>query len=121
MRFVAKCVLYQNGKRFVWKRNAFCIKMKGVSIQIAFRIAINRAAFCHKTEVRTCQDALRETSSTISHRHCRDIVLKTPSNLCCFKTSYPELAYHIDSIKSKIKSKGYTLPINLSHYFQNLS
>jgi hypothetical protein len=29
------CVLYQNGGRFVWKRNAFCIKMEGVSIQNA--------------------------------------------------------------------------------------
>ena len=30
-----ECVLYQNGGRFVWKRNAFCIKMEGVSIQNA--------------------------------------------------------------------------------------
>ncbi len=35
MNFFAFCVLYQNGGRFVWKRNAFCIKMEGVSIQNA--------------------------------------------------------------------------------------
>ena len=33
MNFFAFCVLYQNGGRFVWKRNAFCIKMECVSIQ----------------------------------------------------------------------------------------
>ncbi len=29
------CVLYQNGGRFVWKRNAFCAKTEGVLYQNA--------------------------------------------------------------------------------------
>ena len=28
-----RCVLYQNGRRFVWKRKAFCIKTWGVLYQ----------------------------------------------------------------------------------------
>ena len=32
-------------------------------------------------------------SSTISHKLCKDIALKTPNNLCCFRCHYSELAY----------------------------
>ena len=32
-------------------------------------------------------------SSTISHKLCKDIALKTPNNLCCFRSHYSELAY----------------------------
>ena len=39
---VLKCVLAQNGGRFVWKRNAFCSKMEDVLYQNAFRFAIKR-------------------------------------------------------------------------------
>ena len=31
-------------------------------------------------------------SSTISHKLCKDIALKTPNNLCCFRCHYSELA-----------------------------
>ena len=32
-------------------------------------------------------------SSTISHKLCKNIALKTPNNLCCFRCHYSELAY----------------------------
>ena len=31
-------------------------------------------------------------SSTISHKFCKDIALKTPNNLCCFRSHYSKLA-----------------------------
>ena len=32
-------------------------------------------------------------SSTISHKLCKNIALKTPNNLCCFRCHYSELVY----------------------------
>ena len=32
-------------------------------------------------------------SSTISHKLCKNIALKTPNNLCCFRSHYSEQAY----------------------------
>jgi hypothetical protein len=44
-----ECVLYQNGGRFVWKRNAFCIKTSSILGQNALHFGSKRTLFWAKT------------------------------------------------------------------------
>ena len=44
-----ECVLYQNGGRFVWKRNAFCIKTSSILGQNALHFGSKRIPFWAKT------------------------------------------------------------------------